>query len=147
MKTKFLIAAFIILVGLLTYSTVLKIKENSEQPFSVITWKEYNICFLVPDSFQVTQMSDGFKYVGGENSGYLKLATGEIDKDYKESMIGDFKAGYKKTVNLRFFEYEIKPGVILKDTFDFAKKKPANIIPVRKNCSEYLKRFKVLFEF
>lgn len=146
MNTKLLIAGFILIVGFLTYSTVLKIKENSQQTFKVITWDTYNICFLIPDSFKIEKQSNGFKYQGGKNSGHLKLSEGTVSPDYKQTYIGDFKAGYKKTVDLRFFQYEISPGVILSDTFDFAYKKPANIIPVRKNCPEYLKRFKVLFE-
>lgn len=146
MKTKSLIAAFIILVGLLTYSTVLKIKENSEQSFHVITWKKYDICFLIPDSFKIEKDKTGFQYIGGENSGHLVLSQGSISSDYIKTTMGDFKAGYKKTVNLRLFQYEIQPGVILSDTFDFAKRKPANIISVRKNCGEYLKRFSVSIE-
>lgn len=146
MKTKALIAAFVILVGLLTYSTVLKIKENSEQNFHVITWKKYDICFLIPENFKIEKHDAGFKYIGGKNSGNLTLSQDKISSDYKETMIGDFKAAYKKTATLRLFQYEVQPGVILSDSFVFAKKKPANIIPVRKNCSEYLKRFKLLFE-
>ncbi len=146
MKTKALIAAFVILVGLLTYSTVLKIRDNSQQNFHVITWKKHDICFLIPEAFEVERHDTGFKYIGGKNSGNLTLAEGTISTDYKETMIGDFKAAYKKTPALRLFQYEIKPGFILSDSFVFAKKKPANIIPVRKNCSEYLKRFKLLFE-
>lgn len=146
MKTKALIAAFVILVGLLTYSTVLKMKENSQQNFHVITWKKYDICFLIPEKFKIEKHASGFKYFGGENSGDLTLSEGTISSDYKETMIGDFKAAYKKTPKLRLFQYEVKPGVIISDSFDFAKKKPANIIPVRENCSEYLKRFEILFE-
>lgn len=96
MNTKALIAGFVILVGLLTYSTVLKIKENYEQSFHVITWKKYNICFLIPDTFKIEKDNTGFKYIGGENSGHLVLSEGSFDSDYIITTIGDFKAGYKK---------------------------------------------------
>lgn len=146
MKTKALIALFILIIGVLTYSTVLKIRENSQQKFNVITWNQYDICFLIPEKFKIERDATGFKYFGGKNSGHLAISSGPIARDYKETMIGDFKAGYKKTTTHRLFQYEVKPGVILSDMFVFAKKKPANIIPVRKNCEEYLKRFKVLID-
>jgi hypothetical protein len=147
MGSKLLVAAGVCLVALLTYSTVLKIKDNAKQDFSIITWKEHDVCFLVPDTFTIEKQANGFKYKGGKNSGHLVLSQGQIADDYKKTMIGDFEAGYKKTRNYRYFQYLIGPGLVLSDTFDFAYKKPANIIPVRKNCKEYLKRFKVLFEF
>ena len=146
MGTKALIVGAVLLVGVLTYSTVLKIKENSQQNFNVITWKEYDICFLIPETFKIEKTENGFKYQGGKNSGHLVLSQGEIGDDYKKTMIGDFTAGYKKTIDYRYFQYLVKPGFVLSDSFDFAYKKPANIIPVRKNCAEYLKRFKILFE-
>lgn len=146
MNTKLLIVGFMALIGFLSYSTIVKIKENSKQTFKVITWDKYDVCFLIPDIFTVEKQSDGFKYVGGQNTGHIILSEGSINSDYIETQIGDFKAGYKKQVDLRLFQYEVSDGIIISDTFDFAKKKPANIIPVRKNCPEYLKRFKVLFK-
>jgi hypothetical protein len=142
-KTTLSIISAIVLV--LSYFTYLKIQESSRKEFSVITWDKYNICFLVPDNFIIEKFDDGFKYQGEKNKGHFILGHGALDPNYKESMIGDFKAAYKKVKNVRMFEYELAPDVILRDEFDFAKKTPANLIPVRHNCEKYLKHFKKSF--
>lgn len=120
-------------------------KDKVNLKYGVITWEQYDICFLIPPSFKIEKQVDGFKYQGGKNSGYLQMTQGALSLDYKPSQFAEFPGAYKKTRDLRLFEYQIQGGVVLKDAFDFVKKQPANIIPVRKNCKIYLKRYSKLF--
>ena len=93
----------------------------------------------------IEKTQDAFKYKTGRNSGEFTLHKREINKQMKQTQFGTLKGAYEKKVDFRNFEYEIADGVILRDNFDFVKKKPANILPVRDNCKLYLKRFKLLF--
>jgi hypothetical protein len=145
MNTKLVIAAVICLTGVFTYFTVLKINSSAQVAYKVITWEKYNLCFLVKPDDVIEKTQGGFKYTTGKNMGEFTIHNREITKSMKKTQFGALKGGYEKKVDFRNFEYEIADGVILRDNFDFVKKKPANILPVRDNCKHYLKRFQVLF--
>lgn len=114
--------------------------------YKVITWNKYNLCFLVKPDDKIEKTQDAFKYITGKNNGEFTIHNREISSHMKQTQFGTLKGAYEKKVDFRIFEYEIADGVILRDNFDFVKKKPANYLPVRENCKHYLKRYEVLFE-
>lgn len=145
MSTKLTISILALLTIIFSYFTIQKMKAKAQIEYQVITFEKYNLCFLIDPSYKIEKNNDVFKYQAGKNLGSFSIEKRDLSSDMKHSFLGDFKGAYKKEIDLRIFEYEIAKGVILKDVFDFVKKTPPNILPVRSNCSEYLKRFKVLF--
>lgn len=145
MNAKVIIFFMVLLTGIFTYFTIEKIKYSATIPYKVITWDKYNLCFLVKPDDIIEKTKDGFKYQTGKNSGEFSIHLREISPGMKMTQFGTLKGAYEKKVDFRVFEYEIAEGVTLRDNFDFVKKKPANILPVRENCKHYLKRFEVLF--
>jgi len=145
MNIKVIVFIMFILTAGFTYFTVQKIKSTAKIAYEVIVWEKYDLCFLVKPTDIIEKTQDAFKYKTGRNSGEFTLHHREINKQMKQTQFGTLKGAYEKKVDFRNFEYEIADGVILRDNFDFVKKKPANILPVRDNCKLYLKRFKLLF--
>ena len=145
MNTKMIILIIFITTGVFTFFTVKKMKSTVAIPYKVITWDKYNLCFLVKPTDVIEKTQDVFKYKTGKNSGEFTLHLRKINPKMKQTQFGSLKGAYEKKIDFRNFEYEIAEGVVLRDDFDFIKKKPANILPVRDNCELYLERFEVLF--
>ena len=146
MKTKTLILILTLITIIFSYFTIRKMKANASRDFKVLLWNKYNICFLVAPNYLVSKTKEGFKYTAGKNSGEFIVLSRAVDPTMKQSYLGEFKGGYSKEVDFRTFEYEVEPGVVIRDHFDFAKKNFANLLPVRSNCSKYLERFPVLMK-
>lgn len=146
LKTKSLILGLVIITAIFSYLTVQKMKSNAARAYKVLKWQKYDICFLVAPNYEVTVTKDGFSYTAGKNSGEFTTHYRGVDPGIKQSQFGELKGGYSKEVDFRTFEYEVQDGVIIRDRFDFVKKNFANLLPVRANCSKYLKRFPVLME-
>jgi hypothetical protein len=144
MKTKTLIICLVALSIAFSYLTVRKMKANASRDYKVLLWKKFDVCFLIAPDYTVATTPNGFKYTAGKNSGEFISYQRGVDSKMKQSELGEFSGGYSKEVDFRTFEYEVAPGVIIQDRFDFAKKKFANLLPVRSNCSKYLERFPVL---
>jgi hypothetical protein len=119
-------------------------KANASRDFKVLIWKKYNICFLVAPDYTITPTKTGFKYVAGRNTGEFTVHNRKVDPTMKQSQLGDFAGGYSKEIDFRTFEYEVADNTVIQDRFDFVKKKFANLLPVRSNCSKYLERFPIL---
>jgi len=135
MSTKLTVSIIAVLTIIFSYFTIQKMRAKAQIDYQVITFDKYNICFLIDPSYIIEKNQELFKYQAGKNLGNFTIEHREISKDMKQTFLGDFKGAYKKEVDLRIFEYEIAPGVVLKDVFDFVKKTPPNILPVRSNCS------------
>jgi hypothetical protein len=146
MKTKTLILCLTVVTVLFTYLTVRKMKANASRDYRVLIWEKLDICFLVAPDYLVTPKSNGFKYIAGKNRGEFTILQRGVDPKIKQGQLGEFKGGYSKEVDFRTFEYEVASGVVISDRFDFAKKKFANLLPVRSNCSKYLERFPILLK-
>jgi len=147
MKTRTLIIFLIITTAIFSYFTVRKMKANASRDYKVLIWKELKICFLIGPEYKITKTENGFSYIAGKNSGAFTIHNTGLDPKKKKSSFGDFKGAYSKEIDFRTFEYLISENLIIRDRFDFAKKNFANLLPVKNNCSKYLDRFPVLFEF
>lgn len=145
MNTKITLFILVAISIVFSYFTLEKMKAKTHIPYKVIVFDKYDLCFLIDPTYKIEKNKDVFKYQAGQNLGEFTLQFRAIDSKMKQSYLGDFKGAYKKKVDFRIFEYEIAEGVVLRDDFDFVKKLPPNILPVRKNCSKYLERFEVLF--
>ena len=141
MKTRNIIIILLLLLacvlGIISWSVF-----NLKKTYVVLNATKYNFCILLDDRYRYQISDNRLSYTGGKNVGVMELTRRELSRDMAKSRIGDFKAGYKKMKNYRIYEYQISDDIILVDTFEYAKKKPINLIPLRIDCEKINTKFK-----
>ena len=102
-----------------------------------------DFCLLVDDRYAVEYQNNILKYSGGKNSGEISLFKGSLDSNLKRQRINGFEGGYKKSKNLRHYEYKLNEEYVLVDRFVNAQKSPVNLVPYREECYKIKNNFKV----
>lgn len=140
MKTKtivlIIIVAVISVLGIVSFNAF-----KTPRHFTVLVNDKLNICFLVDDRYKVEIEKYSFKYSGGKNSGLMTLEKSQLSSDINEVEMNGFKAGYKKSKNLRVYEYKLSQKYILRDKFVNAGKMPVNLVPYRDECLKIKEKF------
>ena len=141
MKTSTIVSVLIsIEIVVITIVAIQACKVKRE--FVVLFNNHLNFCFLVDDRYTLEIKDTEFTYVGGKNSGVIKLVKGGIDPKIKRQKLNGFVGAYKKEKNLRYFEYKLNENYILTDSFIHAEKSPVNLVPYREDCSKIKNNFK-----
>jgi hypothetical protein len=102
-----------------------------------------DFCLLVDDRYNVSYENSILKYSGGKNSGEITLFKGSLDSMLKRQKFNGFEGGYKKSKNLRHYEYKLNDDYVLVDRFVNAQKSPVNLVPYREECPKIKNNFKV----
>ncbi len=139
MKTKkliFILVLSVLAVCSLVLWNALSIKHN----YTVYFNPDLGFCFLVDERYTVKNSNDEFSYMGGKNSGEMKVhQRGLFDKSQKINING-FKGSYRKAKNIRIYEYLINDGLVLEDRFVNADRGVVNLVPYRDECQAILEK-------
>jgi len=129
-----LIFVFIVVATIIIYNAF-----GFKRKFTILTLKEFNVCFMVNQELSYELTPNGFKYWGGKNSGEFNFKTKGFLEGVNYVDINGFKAAYKKEKNLRIYQYDISSdqnSVIITDHFVYASKSPLNLVPYRDDCDK-----------
>lgn len=143
MKTKTVLIIIACFSALFIGMTLLNVFRHTGREYTVISFPEFNACYLYGKEYKVKITENGFDYKAGSNSGKVRLKSGEMDSGLRwvtESM-GEFEASYMKDKNDRIVEYKLDSNTYLRDDFNYIKNGAINLMPYRSECELFLQKF------